>query len=190
MSRERAYRAGTEYRFVPKRTNAVESTLAGTTRIGLRQCFGQREELLLLLHEDLAHRAVTKARMRPGVGDLAEEVSELPVAVFDARDCARREEAVAEVANGSFDPALVRRTPRPAQPWLHAKVASDLEQAGVISNGVSAALEDDTLRIIEEPLPGHALEEGRRADEGAAKRLESSSRRQARPTSHGSRRGR
>jgi hypothetical protein len=140
--------------------------------VGLRQDGRQREQPLLLFGEDVGDGAVPEARMRARVGDVANEVDELAVAVLDARDPPCREEPIAKVANGPFDASFVGRSPRPAQARLDAQRPCDLEKARMIPDRIAVPLEHDGLRVVEEPLSRHAFEPPRGTDERAPQRLD------------------
>jgi hypothetical protein len=109
--------------------------------------------------------------MRARVRDVPDEFQQLPITVFDARDHARREEAVVEIAVGALDAALVRGPSRPAKPWLHPERTGDLEQARVVAHGVAVAREYNGFGVIEKPLPRDTAEEHGGAYERATQRL-------------------
>ena len=69
--------------------------------IRLRQRCWQAEKTRLLFGEDLRDGAVAEARMRTRIRDVPDEVEELAIAIFDARDRACREEAVTTAAYSS-----------------------------------------------------------------------------------------
>jgi len=71
--------------------------------------------------------------------------SRLPVAVFNARDRARREEAVAQEALARSTPPLsVGRLGLHSRGWTRS-AAGDLEQPRVVAHGVAVAREHDVF---------------------------------------------
>ena len=100
--------------------------------------------------------------MGPRVGDAAQEVEQLAVAVVDGVDRASGEEAVAQVAHGALDAPLLLGFAHAAKARLHMQRAGEVEQPGVKTNRVAVALEHDDLGVVEEPLPRRALEEDAR----------------------------
>ena len=103
--------------------------------------------------------------------DLVEEVEELRVAVRDRMERPRREEAVLEVADGALDLALLLRLSHAAKRGLDVHASAEVEQRRMKAHGVTRALEDDRLRVVEEPLSGGSAEERGGAYERAAQGL-------------------
>src|SRR6185295_19239454 len=97
--------------------------------------------------------------------------SERAIALVDAEDAAAGEEAVAQVANRALDLALVLGTRNRTQLWLDAHLRAQREQRRVKPYCGTDALEDDSLGIIEQPLPRDAAEPGGRADQRTDERM-------------------
>ena len=76
--------------------------------------------------------------MRAGVCDLVDEPQERAIALVDADDGAAGEEAIAQVADGALDLALVLGRAHRAQPRLDAHLRAQLEQRRVEAHGVAA----------------------------------------------------
>ena len=131
---------------------------------------GQRQELVLLLGEDVAHGAAPVLRAA-AIGGLARNPCEgLGVEVVEIDIRAGGEEGVAHVANGALDaPLLIAARGRDGA-GLIAVVRRELDQRRVESDGVAGALQHGALEVVVEQHPRHAAEEGEGLDVAAEKR--------------------
>ena len=77
--------------------------------VGGRQRVGQGEQARALLGKDIGDSAWGQHGMWARMGNVGDELLELLVTVVHAEDGAASEEAVAQVANGALDTALVLR---------------------------------------------------------------------------------
>ena len=144
----------------------------GPTESVVGKRIGQGEQARSLLVEHVDHAALGPARVRPRMRDGREELDELRVAVLHGVKRSRREEAFLEVADRALDLALLLGFSRPAERGLHVKMRGEIEQRGVEANGVARALEDDGLRVVEEPLTCAAPEERGGAHQRATQRVD------------------
>jgi hypothetical protein len=125
-----------------------------------------------IVGEHGSYRALRDRRVRSNVRDVGDEPSEQAIALVDAGDRATCEEAVAEISDRALDLALVSGLADDAEPGLDAHRGAEREQRGMEARDRTDALEHDDLGIVEQPLPGHAAESGRTADEGPAQRMD------------------
>ena len=102
--------------------------------------------------------------------DVAKKRHELAVALDHVANLPPRQEAVPQVSHGALDATLLLRRSDGAQPRLYAEDRGHLDHRRVEAHRVTLAPEHDRLRVIEEPLPRGAAEEGVRADERAPQR--------------------
>jgi hypothetical protein len=105
------------------------------------------------------------------VGDLLDEGKELPIPVVDAVKRAATKEAIAHIADGSFHPALLVGLAWHAQTRLNAVMTGDVEERRVEPDRITAPLDDNRLRIVEQPLPRRSTEPCRAAAQRAGEGL-------------------
>ena len=103
--------------------------------------------------------------MRTFMGDFGEEAVELSISLGDRVDVAAREEALAQVADGPLDLALVLRSAHGAEARLNSHCGAKLQEHWVEAHRIGRSLKHDGFGIIEEPLPGDAAKSVGRADE-------------------------
>src|SRR6185369_16494416 len=130
----------------------------------------ERQEPRPLVVETLTYGASRERRVLPRVRDLVEEAEELAVSLFDAPDDATSEEPLADEADHALDVALLVGLPRRAELEADGVVAGEIEQQRVEPRCRAVTLENDGLRVIEEPLARRAAEIRARARERAQER--------------------
>ena len=128
------------------------SRLIGVGRMDERASARKRQQPLSLLDKYFVDRAVRPARMRPTVRDLRDELEELSVALGHAVNRSSRKKSFAQESNRPLDTTFLLRFSNPAKPRLYVHHTGDVEQPRMKANGVAVALENDGLRIVEEPL--------------------------------------
>ena len=159
---------------VPVGVEADEGLGVGADRldpVGVGQRLGQREEAVVLFGEHVGDGSGREHGVRAWLCDFGEEAHELGVALGNAGDGAAGEEAVAQVADGALNLALVFRARDRAKAWLDAHVPAQLEEHWVEAHRVAAPLEHDDLGVVEEPLARDPAESSRGAHERPSERM-------------------
>src|SRR5262249_18525621 len=92
------------------------------------------------------------ARIVSGPGalmcDLISPNSDLAIQVRRSAKGASREEGMADVLNGAFDPALLVAASRAARPGVEMIMRAKFKQTRVKMNGIAAPLGDNTCEIV------------------------------------------
>jgi len=133
-------------------------------------------------------RAVRPARMRPTVRDLRDELEELSVALGHTVVRSSRKKSFSQESNRPLDPAFLLRFSNPAKPRLYVHHTGDVENPRMKANGVAVTLDNDGLRIVEEPLTRSSTKIAARAHQRASQANAPTNRARTLPTWPGSRR--
>jgi hypothetical protein len=118
----------------------------GLNGVAVERMGGQRQEARPLVGERGGDGALVGiAGHEAGVRDALNPIVELRVEIVERAERAGGKEGIAEVANGALDTAFLISPRWSDRPWRKVVMAGKVEKAGIETNDVAHALEDNGL---------------------------------------------